>query len=167
MYIFIAGGGNDKDGNLSEFTKRRLEKFYEVYEKYKYLNPKIIISGGFRFSIISHCALIKNEILKKIPNILFEKEFIENNNTVDEAINISDYLSLKNDNFKLIIITSNWHMERVKYLFNQTLKKLNNLEIEYISTFEEDNILVEEDKKKLNFLKINPYDKWKKYINVL
>jgi hypothetical protein len=164
MYIFIAGGGNDIDGALFNFTKKRLERFYELYESYKHLNPKIIISGGFRFSKISHCELIKNEILQKYPNILIEKEFIENNDTIDEAINISEYLSLKKYMGKLIIITSNWHMNRIKYLFNQTFKRLNNVEIEYINTFEEDNTFIEEEKEKLNILKTNSYGKWKKYM---
>ena len=120
MYIILLGGSNNKNGKLSNTTIMRLNKFFEVYEQNEILKPKIIISGGFRFSEVSHCELIKNEILQKYPNILIEKEFIENNNTIDEAINISEYLSL-NYTGNVIIITSSYHMNRVKYLFNKTL----------------------------------------------
>ena len=73
MYIILLGGTNNKNGKLSNSTIKRLDKFFEVYEQNKTLNPKIIISGGFRFSEVSHCELIKNEILQKYPNIFIEK----------------------------------------------------------------------------------------------
>ena len=83
MYIILLGGNNDQIGNLSNSTSERLNTFVDVYEQYKLLNPKIIISGGFRFYRVSHCQIIREEIFKKNPTILIEKEFIENNDTID------------------------------------------------------------------------------------
>jgi uncharacterized SAM-binding protein YcdF (DUF218 family) len=164
MYIILLGGSNNKNGKLSNSTIMRLNKFFEVYEQNKILNPKIIISGGFRFSEVSHCELIKNEILQKYPNILIEKEFIENNNTIDEAINISEFLSL-NYTGNVIIITSSYHMNRVKYLFNKTFEKIKNIEIEFIETSENNNDdNINEEKDKLQQLVKNPYGKWLEYI---
>ena len=120
MYIIILGGQNDITDNLSDFTKKRLYKFFEIYNVYKTKDPKVIISGGYRFSQISHCSLVKKVLLNKYPYLPIEKEFIENNNTIDEAINIANYFKIINYIGKIIIITSNWHMERSKYLFNIT-----------------------------------------------
>ena len=53
MYIVILGGDNDISGNLSNSTLMRLKKFDEIYNNYKKNNPKIIISGGFRFTNIA------------------------------------------------------------------------------------------------------------------
>ena len=88
MYVIILGGDNDVSSNLSNSTLMRLKKFDEIYNNYKNNNPKIIISGGFRFSQMSHCGIIKKELQNKYPNIEINKEFEENNNTIDEAINI-------------------------------------------------------------------------------
>lgn len=172
MYIVILGGYNDANGILSNFTLKRLEKFYEVYEKNIELNPKIIISGGFRFSEISHCKLIKNVILDKYPDIIIDKQFIENNNTIDEAINISKYLSKTNCLDKLIIITSDWHMPRVKYLFNETFKKISHIELIYIEAIDTNNInsnndyinLIKDEETKLLQLRTTPYGSWKYYL---
>ena len=172
MYIVILGGYNDANGILSNFTLKRLEKFYEVYEQNIELNPKIINSGGFRFSEISHCKLIKNVILDKYPDIIIDKQFIENNNTIDEAINISEYLSKTNYLDKLIIITSDWHMPRVKYLFNETFKKISHIELIYIEAIDTNNIisnidyinLINDEETKLIQLITNPYGRWKYYL---
>ena len=172
MYIVILGGYNDANGILSNFTLKRLEKFYEVYEQNIELNPKIIISGGFRFSEISHCKLIKNVILDKYPDIIIDKQFIENNNTIDEAINISEYLSKTNYLDKLIIITSDWHMPRVKYLFNETFKKISHIELIYIEAIDTNKIisnidyinLINDEETKLIQLITNPYGRWKYYL---
>ena len=166
MYIIILGGENDKQGNLSNTAKKRLEKFFEVYELYKTHNPKIIISGGIRFSQISHCSIVKKTLLDKYPNLQIEKEFIQNDNTVAEAINLANYFRNIDYSDKVIIITSNYHMTRVKYLFNITFKSLNKIEIDYIETNETlQQTDIEEEKTKLYNLKNKPYGTWLNYIN--
>ena len=164
MYIIILGGNNDSSGNLSNYTLIRLEKFDEIYNNYKNLDPKIIISGGFRFSQISHSSIIKKKIQNKYPNIIIEKEFIENNDTIDEVLNLDKYL--KNINYKknIKIITSNWHMNRVKYLFGKVFEIYDNLTIEFIETNENEIELEKQEKIKLFNLKHKPYGKWKEYI---
>jgi len=164
MYIVILGGDNDISGNLSNSTLMRLKKFDEIYNNYKKNNPKIIISGGFRFSQISHCSIIKKKLQNKYPNIEINKEFEENNDTIDEAINIGKYLVDNNSN-NVIIITSNWHMNRVKYLFEKVFELIDNIKIEYIETDENEIKLEKEEELKLYNLKHKPYGKWKEYIN--
>ena len=174
MYIILLGGSNDTKGNLTVPTINRLNTFFEVYEINKTLNPKIIISGGYRFSEISHCELIKKKILKIYPNILIEKEFIENNNTIDEAINISNYIEHIKYRGKIIIITSSYHMIRAKYLFNKTFEKLKNIEFEFIEAYDNNDTGINdtgindtdinEEKEKLEQLINTPYGKWLEYI---
>ena len=77
MYVIILGGDNDVSGNLSNSTLMRLKKFDEIYNNYKNNDLKIIISGGFRFSKMSHCGIIKKELQNKYPNIEINKEFEE------------------------------------------------------------------------------------------
>ncbi len=163
MYIVILGGDNDISGNLSNSTLMRLKKFDEIYNNYKNNDPKIIISGGFRFSKMSHCSLIKKNLQNKYPNIEINKEFEANNNTVDEAINIGKYLVDNNSN-NVIIIISNWHMNRVKYLFEKVFELIDNVKIEYIETDENEIELEKEEELKLFNLKHKPYGKWKEYI---
>lgn len=163
MYLVILGGDNDVSGNLSNSTLMRLKKFDEIYNNYKNNDPKIIISGGFRFSKMSHCSIIKKELQNKYPNIEINKEFEENDNTIDEAINIGKYLIDNNSN-NVIIITSNWHMNRVKYLFGKVFELIDNVKIEYIETDENEIELEKEEKIKLYNLKHKPYGKWKEYI---
>ena len=164
MYIVILGGDNDISGNLSNSTLMRLKKFDEIYNNYKKNDPKIIISGGFRFSQISHCSIIKKELQNKYSNIKIKKEFEENNDTIDEAINIGKYLVDNNSN-NVIIITSNWHMNRVKYLFEKVFELIDNIKIEYIETDENEIKLEKEEEIKLYNLKHKPYGKWREYIN--
>lgn len=165
MYIIILGGDNDSSGNLSNSTLMRLKKFDEIYNDYKNNYPKIIISGGVRFSKMSHCSLIKKKLQNKYPNIKINKEFEENNNTIDEAINIEKYFKDINYKGNIKIITSNWHTNRVKYLFNIVFKSYDNLNIEYIETNENEIELEKEEEIKLYNLKYTPYGKWKEYIN--
>ena len=164
MHIIILGGDNDISGNLSNSTLARLEKFNEIYNIYKNSDPKIIISGGFRFSKMSHCSIVKKELQNKNPNIKINKKFEENNNTVDEAINIGNYL--KDCNSKHVtIITSNWHMSRAKYLFEKVFELIDNIKIDYFETYENEIKLEKEEEIKLYNLKHKPYGKWKEYIN--
>uniref|UniRef100_A0A6C0E665 DUF218 domain-containing protein n=1 Tax=viral metagenome TaxID=1070528 RepID=A0A6C0E665_9ZZZZ len=165
MYIIILGGSNDENNNLSVSTISRLNCFNDTYKLYKHIKPKIIISGGYRFSKKAHCKIIKEYILTIQPECLIEKEFIENNDTIDEALSICSYLSSINYNGCIKIITSSWHMGRAKYLFNITSNHLKNMEIEYIDAYEINEVYLEEEKNKLNQLIENPYGKWLDYIN--
>ena len=165
--IIILGGPNDKKGNLHKSTINRLDKYIEI--KNKYPNFKVILSGGYRFSSVSHCELIKKYLLDKEPSIEIEKEFIENNNTIDEAINISRYLLDISYQGNIIVITSPWHLQRAKYLFDIAFNSCSNINTEYISYIsgEEMKQFDPEEKIKLENLKYAPYGKWKVFVNNL
>jgi len=162
--IIILGGANNKNGELHSTTINRLEKYLEIKDNYP--NSRVILSGGYRFSKISHCALVKKYLLNKDITIHIEKEFTENNNTIDEAINISQYLSNINYRDNIIIITSPWHLQRAKYLFNITCSDMN---INYITykNIDEENVFISEEIDKLEKLKNAPYGKWYVFLNNL
>jgi vancomycin permeability regulator SanA len=164
MYIVILGGENDKKGSLSEFTKKRLDKFDEVYSSYRTNgeDPKVIISGGFRFSEMSHCSLVKEHLLAKYPRLNVEKEFIENDNTVDEAINMAEYF--RNRSGLVVIITSDWHLERARYLFGKTFEGLSNIEIVCMATQENEEQREKDESVKIHELIHNSYGAWKEYL---
>lgn len=170
--IVILGGANDKNGNLDEFTIARIEKCLEINQ-----NDEIILSGGKRHFNILHCQLVKEYILNKNNNAIISKLFIENNDTVDEAINISEYIK-SNYIENLKIITSDWHLKRSKYLFDFCCKNNNNIKLEYISTTYDQkkyvsfganiidlSIIDRQEEEKLKILINKPYGKWYAYIN--
>jgi len=160
--IIILGGANNKSGELHSTTINRLEKYLEIKDNYP--NSKVILSGGYRFSKMSHCALVKQYLLNKDPTIHIEKEFTENNNTVDEAINIPRYLSNVGYKGNIIIITSPWHLQRAQYLFNISCSNINYITYENI---DEMNKFMLEETDKLYKLKDKPYGKWNTFLNNL
>ena len=111
MFIIILGGANDASGNLASCTLERINIFYTIFESFKKDNLKMILSGGYRFSTVSHCELVKKYLMKELA-IQIEKEFVENNNTVDEAINMAHYFKDINYRGQIIIITSSWHLPK-------------------------------------------------------
>ena len=162
--IIILGGANSKNGELDNATINRLEKYLEIKDNYP--NSKVILSGGYRFSKMSHCTLVKEYLLNKDPTIHIEKEFIENDNTVDEAINISRYLSNINYKDSIIIVTSPWHLQRAQYLFNISCSDMNINYITYENRDEMNTFMLEEVDK-LYKLKHAPYGRWNMFFKEL
>lgn len=167
MHIIVLGGVNDKY-ELDNFTKLRVKKAIELVKK----NDKKYIlhfSGGYRWcSDFSQAKVCKQFFLKTnnhIENDSIRIILHENNNhTVDEAINFGFYLKDKTE--PSIIITNDWHYERVKYLFTIVFQcyKITNYEIIGVESGSCGSYLVDNEKKKLQQLKNNPYDKWKNWL---
>ncbi|MEN8186260.1 MAG: YdcF family protein [Bacteroidota bacterium] len=118
--LIVLGSPNSPSGELSDISKSRLNYCEELYEKGKL----ILCTGGwgthFNTSNNSHASYAKKYLLNKdIP----EKDFLEfalSSNTVDDAVKIKSILSnFKNTN--LTIITSDYHIDRVKLIFNVIL----------------------------------------------
>ena len=176
MHILILGGTNDLHGCLDDYTKKRCDKAIELVKDIHTCIHKCIVhfSGGFndRFNKmknnISHSDLCMKYFLENIThfdneNMLLHKN---NNSTVDEAINIGDYLKNTTENIK--IITNDWHMERVKYLFNKTFLfyNINNFEFISIDSINEihKTVLTKENNEKLEQLINKPNGIWKEWL---
>ena len=120
-YILVLGAPNDNQGNLSIIAATRLLKAIDVYIKYGY---KIICTGGFGdgFNTTS------------VPHAEYAKRFLTFNgvpdsdilgpvlssNTVEDAVKTSEYIENLNVNC-IYVVSSDFHMPRVKFIFNKTL----------------------------------------------
>lgn len=170
MNIVILGGSNDNEGKLNLFTKHRCDRANFI------LNGKegecnIHFSGGFnkKFnkSNISHTIICKKYFLN-LNNNTQEYDIVLhelNNNTVDEAINFGNYF--KTNSYKeIIIITNDWHYNRVKYLFDKVFNsyKIKNYEIIGVESKSNIELIEKEEAEKLEQLKQNPYGKWKSWL---
>lgn len=137
--IVILGSPNDQDGNLSEMGQGRVALGYETYQRLAPSGYRILLTGGFgeHFNKTSKPnAYYAREILisNGVPadDIV---EFAESVNTVDDALKsrpIVDRYRAKN----LVIISSDFHLERVRFIFSRVFPdlQLEFLGAAYIAT---------------------------------
>lgn len=123
--VIILGEKLNRDGSISSILKHRLDKFINIQNKKNY---KIIVSGGKVEKKALHTeAYAMKRYLMNIGNVPKEKIITENKaqNTVENALFslkiISKYTNIKS----ITIITSKFHMKRVKHIFNHYFKNLN------------------------------------------
>jgi uncharacterized SAM-binding protein YcdF (DUF218 family) len=119
--IVILGSPNAPSGELSDISKGRLDFCLEIYQK----EMMVLCTGswGAHFNIASkpHAFYTKNYLIEKgIPEDRF-LEFALSTNTVEDAVKTRDIISML-ENSHLIIITSDYHLERVKLIFKEVLK---------------------------------------------
>ena len=84
-----------------------------------------------------HLLVLKSDLLK--PSL--------SSNTVDDAIKLKEVL----DNFKkceLILITSDFHMERVQLIFNEILKNYTIVYVKAKSSLNDDEIQIYKNHEK-------------------
>ena len=169
MHFVILGGTNDHHGILSDFTKKRIKKCYEMLHNDQN-NVNVHFSGGFNEKFnstnISHSQLCINYFnqIDKL-NIKINKQMHEkNNNTVDEAIHFGQFFA--NNKLNIKFITNDWHVKRVKYLFEKTLEYYNVLNYEIISVNSKiiDKTLIENENNKVRELTEKPYGLWKEWL---
>lgn len=126
--LVILGSPNSPNGVLSDISKSRLKYCLKNYSKGKL----ILCSGGwgehFNTTNKPHATYAKEYLIK---NGAQEKDFLEialSSNTVDDAVKIKEIIKEKN-NIRLTIITSDYHLNRVKLIFEEILK---SFELEFI-----------------------------------
>ena len=126
MYILIILGNKLLDeGKIDEILIERLNKGITMYNIEKY--DLIIVSGGNvqENSVFSESYVMKNYLLKYyIP----KNKIIEENKSMDTIQNSLKCLNIVNKfkNIKQInILSSEFHIERVKAVFNHYFYKYN------------------------------------------
>jgi len=122
--IIILGNTNSKKGKLSSIAKERLDLGYKTFLKKK--TYKILLTGGFgdHFNKAKspHAHYAKQYLIKKgLPRSCFVK-FAMSSNTVEDAL-FSEELIERYEPDKLIVITSDFHKARVKFIFNYFIDK--------------------------------------------
>ena len=119
--LVVLGAPNSPNGELSDIAKSRLNCAVELYSE----NKKILCTGGwgnhFNTSPLAHAVYSKAYLLQKgIPEHAF-LELALSANTVEDAVKSKAILS-RLDNPIITIVTSDFHIERVKLIFSEVLK---------------------------------------------
>lgn len=121
--IIILGSPNDEHGNLSETATGRLAQGLVEFRRHR--DYKILCTGGFgeHFNTTdkphAHYAiqyLIQEGISEK--DIL---EIAKSGNTLEDAL-LSKSIVDKHDVRSLVVVTSDFHMKRVKHIFKKMFK---------------------------------------------
>lgn len=127
--LIVLGGSNDEEGLLSEVTISRLNLCLDTYEK----GDQIICTGGwganFNQTEKPHAIYAQKYLMKKG---IVESAFLEtalSRNTVEDAVKAKQILQGQSE-IKLVVISSDFHLERVELIFNQVF---HQNEIEYLA----------------------------------
>lgn len=146
--LIVLGSPNSPTGELSSVSKERLDFCRKIFQE----NSLILCTGGwgehFNTAEKAHASYTKNYLIEKG---ISEAHFLDvalSDNTVDDAVKVKEIIS-KLSNITLTIITSDYHLERVKLVFNEILK---NYKIKFIgvkSNFETEkyNALIKHEEK--------------------
>lgn len=123
--IVVLGSPNFPDGTLGPIALDRLQGCLSIFNSQKH---KILCTGGFgahfNTSPVAHANYLKEFLIQKgVPSTAFLPLALSSN-TVDDAVMSKSIL--KETKFKdLIIITSEYHVARVKFIFTEILKDFN------------------------------------------
>lgn len=123
--IIVLGSPNFPDGTLGPIALDRLQGCLSIFNPQKH---KILCTGGFgahfNTSPIAHANYLKDILIQKgVPSTAFLPLALSSN-TVEDAVMSKSIL--KETKFKdLIIITSEYHVARVKFIFTEILKDFN------------------------------------------
>lgn len=123
--IVVLGSPNFPDGTLGPIALDRLQGCLSIFNPQKH---KILCTGGFgahfNTSPIAHANYLKDILIQKgVPSTAFLPLALSSN-TVEDAVMSKSIL--KETKFKdLIIITSEYHVARVKFIFTEILKDFN------------------------------------------
>ena len=128
-FIIVLGNKLLPNGDLSQILINRLDKTYELYKTGKY--DYIIVSGGkVGDSKYTEAYQMKRYLSElKIPVNKIIKEEISRNTieNAKECLKIINNLDVQ----KITVITSDFHLDRVKYIFKDFFE---NIIIEYVQS---------------------------------
>ena len=158
--LIVLGSPNTPTGELSDISKSRLN-YCKNYFSEKQL---VICSGGwgehFNTSQHAHATYAKAYLIENgLPEACFLKLALSSN-TVDDAVKIKPILETLGD-AKLLIITSDYHLERVSLIFKTILKTYDMSFIGVDSSFlDEDHLnnLIAHEKKAIQSILKNGLD---------
>ena len=125
--IIVLGSPNSHEGELFPMAKKRLDKCYDEYLSHKY---SIILTGGFgvhfNTSTHPHHHWAKQYLINQGIDSQDIIACLDSANTVQDATMLIPILA---QNFieHLIIITSDYHLERVEFIFKSVLAEKASL----------------------------------------
>jgi vancomycin permeability regulator SanA len=123
--IVVLGSPNFPDGTLGPIALDRLQGCLSIFNPQKH---KILCTGGFgahfNTSPVAHANYLKDFLIQKgVPSTAFLPLALSSN-TVEDAVMSKSIL--KEVEYKnLLILTSEYHLARVKFIFTEILKDFN------------------------------------------
>ena len=123
--IVVLGSPNFPDGTLGPIALDRLQGCLSIFNPQKH---KILCTGGFgthfNTSPIAHANYLKDFLIQLgVPSTAFLPLALSSN-TVEDAV-MSKSILIKTEFKDLVIITSEYHVARVKFIFTEILKDFN------------------------------------------
>ncbi len=117
----VLGSPNSVSGELGPIAKSRLNHCLNLFSEKDF----VICTGGwgpnFNTAEHPHAHYAKTYLMRKgMPESAF-LEFALSKNTVDDAVKTKVILSKLETDFSLTIISSDFHLERVKLIFGEIL----------------------------------------------
>ena len=146
--IIILGGQVNQDGSVEEILKTRLDKGIELFNEGT--APYIIMSGKYGFLTIDEPPITEAEAMKKyaVEHEIPEDKILLEDKSKDTIGNAYftkiKYLKPRNWN-KLVVVTSDFHLKRTKYIFNKVLGP--DYQIKYIGA---DSQLTKQERVKVD-----------------
>ncbi|MDD7913579.1 YdcF family protein [Polaribacter ponticola] len=147
--LIILGSPNSPKGELTTISKQRLNYCKKIFKE----DMMVLCTGGngahFNIAEKAHAYYTKNYLIKKGISDTFFLDFALSQNTVEDAVKSKEIL-LKTDNISsLRIITSDYHLERVKLIFNEILSdyKMKFVGLKSNLTKEEHTALINHEHK--------------------
>lgn len=123
LYIVVLGGGINPDGSLPKHQFARLDRANEIF--FEIPDSKIILCGKYSFLYeentppITEARAMQSYLIQKgidSKDLILEED---SKDTIGNAYYLKKN-TLKDTEFeKLIIITSEFHLERVKFIFGK------------------------------------------------
>lgn len=118
--LIVLGSLNSPEGELSNISKSRLNHCAKIYQK----GNLVLCTGGwgdhFNTSQLRMPFMQSNTSLQKEFWKMLFLDFALSAHTVDDAVKIKPIIS-ELENIQLTVITSNYHLNRVKLIFNEIL----------------------------------------------
>ena len=129
--IVVLGSPNDNEGNLLPIAVSRADAAFAAFERYP--ESKILCTGGygehFNTTNMPHAQYLEEYLMAKgVPNIAF-CEMALSAYTLEDAI-LSQPILAQAAIKHCIVVTSDFHMERVKLVFNRVMP---NMSFDFVS----------------------------------
>lgn len=162
MFIVVLGGGINLQGQIPAHVYQRLDKALELYKKYP--SSKIILTGKYSFLYrkekppTTEAARMSEYLLQQgIPksDLLLEDK---SKNTFANAYYLKKNFLVPQKIFAATIITSHFHIARVKYIFQKVFGSSYRFEFiaiqEQLSKDEEEKVV---DRQKMLLLQTKKF----------
>lgn len=123
MFIVVLGGGIDLTGHLPNYVYQRLDKALEIFKKN--LGAKIVTTGKYSFLYGKEVPTITEA--EKMAQYLYQKKIDKSSvllekhskDSLGNAYHLKTDIFIAHQELNGIIITSHFHLARIKYIFEK------------------------------------------------